>query len=66
MSPAGRPEIGQPINVRLGDKLLATLDAYAAREAISRAEALRGVVRAALSELDDDTIASYSYGDDLS
>lgn len=65
MTPAGRPEIGQPINVRLGDKLLARADDYAAREKISRAEAIRALVRAALTELDDETIGSYAYGDDL-
>ncbi|MDV6979638.1 ribbon-helix-helix protein, CopG family [Mycobacterium intracellulare] len=61
MSPAGRPEVGQPINVRLGDDLLAQVDSYAKREAVNRAAAVRALVRAALSELDDDTIASYSY-----
>lgn len=59
MSPAGRPEVGKPINIRLGDDLLARVDAYATREGIKRADALRSIVDAALSELDDDTIGSY-------
>lgn len=41
MSPAGRPEIGQPINVRLGEELLAKVDAFAEVYEISRAEAIR-------------------------
>ena len=32
MSPGGRPEVGKPINVRLGDDLLAQVDAYAEAE----------------------------------
>lgn len=45
MSPAGRPEIGQPVNIRLGDELLAKVDAYAAKKGTSRAEAIRQMVR---------------------
>jgi predicted DNA binding CopG/RHH family protein len=41
MAPAGRPEIGQPINVRLGDGLLAAVDAKASRLGVSRAELIR-------------------------
>jgi metal-responsive CopG/Arc/MetJ family transcriptional regulator len=41
MSPAGRPEIGQPINVRLGDELLAAVDRMADRQGLSRAEMIR-------------------------
>jgi predicted DNA binding CopG/RHH family protein len=41
MTPAGRPEIGQPINIRLGDALLAAVDAKAARQGFSRAETIR-------------------------
>jgi metal-responsive CopG/Arc/MetJ family transcriptional regulator len=41
VSPAGRPEIGQPINVRLGDELLAAIDARADRMGYSRAEVIR-------------------------
>lgn len=41
MSPAGRPEVGQPINIRLGDELLAAVDAKAARMGYSRAEVIR-------------------------
>ena len=50
MSPAGRPEIGQPINVRLGDDLLALVDDYAAHNGNTRAEAIRFLLTAALSE----------------
>lgn len=41
MSPAGRPEIGAPINIRLGDELLAAVDEKADRLGISRAELIR-------------------------
>ena len=41
MTPVGRPEIGTPINVRLGDELLAAVDAKANRLGISRAEMIR-------------------------
>lgn len=41
VTPPGRPEIGQPINVRLGDELLAAVDAKATRQGISRAECIR-------------------------
>lgn len=59
VTPPGRPEIGTPINIRLGDGLLARVDAYAARVAISRSQALRALVSAALAECDDETLASY-------
>lgn len=59
MTPAGRPEIGPPINIRLGDTLLALVDGYAAREGINRASAIRALTRAALAELDDETISGY-------
>jgi hypothetical protein len=45
VSAAGRPEIGTPINVRLGDDLLAHVDAYTEVETISRAEAIRQLVQ---------------------
>ena len=48
MTPAGRPEIGQPINIRLGDDLLAEVDEYAAELGVSRAEAIRQLVRVAM------------------
>lgn len=48
MSPAGRPEIGQPINVRLGDELLAAIDAKAARAGMSRAETIRMLLAEAM------------------
>jgi metal-responsive CopG/Arc/MetJ family transcriptional regulator len=44
MSPAGRPEIGQPINIRLGDDLLAAVDAKAERLRVSRAELIRKIL----------------------
>lgn len=44
MSPAGRPEIGQPINVRLGDELLAAVNAKADAIGISRAEMIRMIL----------------------
>ena len=50
MSPVGRPEIGQPINIRLGDELLALVDDYAAHNGQSRAEAVRFLLTVALSE----------------
>lgn len=45
---AGRPEVGRPVNIRLGDDLLAEVDAYANAEGIKRAEALRQLVRRGL------------------
>ena len=44
MTPVGRPEIGQPINIRLGDELLAHVDAKARRQGISRAELIRMIL----------------------
>lgn len=44
----GRPEVGQAINVRLGDDLLARVDALAAARAVSRAALLRDLVAAAM------------------
>lgn len=55
MSPAGRPEIGQPINVRLGDKLLEAVDAKAKRLGESRAEVIRMLLTDSLaSEISTD------------
>lgn len=51
MTPVGRPEIGQPINVRLGDGLLTRVDAYAATYEISRAEAIRRMLTSPQIEL---------------
>lgn len=48
MTPMGRPEVGAPINVRLGDELLERVDDYAIRENISRAEAVRQLVQRGL------------------
>jgi hypothetical protein len=50
MSPAGRPEIGQPINIRLGDELLAAVDAKAHRLGISRAELIRTLLADRLAD----------------
>jgi hypothetical protein len=47
----GRPEIGTPVQVRLGD-LLPAVDAYAAECGIKRAEAVRRLVAARLATLD--------------
>jgi hypothetical protein len=49
MSPAGRPEIGTPINIRLGDDLLAAVDAKAYRIGISRAELIRTLLADSLA-----------------
>lgn len=48
VTPAGRPEVGRPVNVRLGDELLAQVDAYATAEGIKRAEAIRQLVERGL------------------
>jgi len=45
----GRPEVGKPINVRLGDELLAKVDAEAGRRGKSRADTLRDLVAGALA-----------------
>jgi hypothetical protein len=37
----GRPEVGAAVHVRLGDDLLAMVDAYASERGIKRAEAIR-------------------------
>lgn len=46
----GRPQIGKPVNLRLGDDLLAHLDDYAALHNWSRAEAARFLITVALTE----------------
>lgn len=50
MSPAGRPEIGQPINIRVGDELLARVDEFAHGEELSRAEAIRRLLEQGLQK----------------
>lgn len=45
----GRPKVGEPINVRLGDDLLARVDAEAERRGKTRAETVRELVAAALA-----------------
>ena len=52
MSPAGRPEVGKPINIRLGDELLARVDAYAARVDLPRAVVIRTLVENGLKKLE--------------
>jgi hypothetical protein len=47
LNAGGRPAIGEPINVRLGDENLAWLDRGAAKHDTSRANILRSVVTAA-------------------
>jgi hypothetical protein len=47
----GRPEIGEAINVRLGDERLACIDAFAHERGLSRAAALRDLVDAGLTTL---------------
>ena len=49
---SGRPEIGPPVNVRLGGDLLARVDDYAKTHGLSRAEAIRHLVLRGLSEGD--------------
>lgn len=44
----GRPPVGTPVNVRLGDELLAEVDAYAEAEGIKRAAAIRQLVQRGL------------------
>jgi hypothetical protein len=44
----GRPEVGKPINVRLGDDLLARVDERAKAEGKTRADMLRDLVSQAI------------------
>jgi predicted DNA binding CopG/RHH family protein len=44
MTPAGRPEIGQPINIRLSHELLAAVDAKAGLLKMSRAKLIRTIL----------------------
>lgn len=44
----GRPEIGEPVGVRLGD-LLGAVDAYASAKGVKRAEAIRQLVSTGLA-----------------
>lgn len=47
--PGGRPAIGKPTPVRLGDALLARVDAEATRRGTTRAETIRDILDAALA-----------------
>jgi metal-responsive CopG/Arc/MetJ family transcriptional regulator len=44
VSPVGRPVIGQPINIRLSDALMAAVDRLADRQGKSRAETIRMIL----------------------
>jgi hypothetical protein len=55
----GRPAIGEPINVRLGDALLARVDACAKLDGMTRAEWVRKACETAA-----DQVASRPYGPD--
>jgi hypothetical protein len=46
----GRPEVGGPVVVRLGADLLTDLDNYAGARNLSRANAIRDLIRAALTD----------------
>jgi hypothetical protein len=48
-APTGRPAVGPAINVRLGDDLLATVDARADDEGVTRAEMIRRLVAAGIA-----------------
>lgn len=45
----GRPAVGEPVNIRLGDELLTMVDSYAANRSISRAEAIRRLIQDAVT-----------------
>jgi hypothetical protein len=47
-SVGGRPVVGKPIHVRLGDDLLAKVDALAAARGVSRADVVRDLVAAGI------------------
>lgn len=51
----GRPEIGAPVQVRLGD-LLPQVDAWATQNGVKRAEAVRRLVATALSGFPERTL----------
>ncbi len=49
-TPPGRPEIGNVVNVRLGD-LLPDVEAFAAGQGLTRAAAVRSLISAGLDSL---------------
>jgi predicted transcriptional regulator len=49
MGRPGRPEVGEPINVRLDDELLRAVDAFAASHDYSRARAIRHLLNRGLA-----------------
>jgi hypothetical protein len=55
----GRPAIGEPVNVRLGDALLARVDACARLDGMTRAEWVRRACETAA-----DRVASRPFGPD--
>lgn len=46
---AGRPEVGGPVTVRLGEDLLTAVDDYAGTQNTSRADAIRDLIKSALA-----------------
>lgn len=48
---AGRPEVGGPVAVRLGDDLLTEVDNYAGERNVSRADAIRALIKTALADV---------------
>lgn len=63
MTPAGRPEIGQPINIRLGPALLSAVDGKARSIGISRAQVIRTILSDALASEMGDEIEDPDMGD---
>lgn len=55
---AGRPEVGGPVAVRLGVELLTEVDNYAGARHVSRADAIRDLIKAALTETESPTAMS--------
>ena len=47
----GRPQIGPKVQVRLGEETLESVDEFAAKVEVSRAEAIRRLVIAGLARL---------------
>jgi len=56
VTPAGRPEIGAPINVRLGIGLLAKVEEYALAHGIPRSRAIRNLVQSGLRTEHDEWV----------
>jgi len=58
----GRPEVGGPVVVRLGPDLLTELDNYAESRNLSRAGAIRDLIRSALTEEAAETATAAAAG----